>query len=102
MTRILVSLCAVGAMYGMTFPAGAGAAAPVSPEAAPRTVYTLPCEIHGNLIVVRVRVNRSADLPFLLDTGASSSVVDVGLVGRLGLRAGASGHASSAHAPSSL
>lgn len=45
---------------------------------------TLPFEYVANEIVVRARVNNKTDLRFILDTGASQSVLDKGIADRFG------------------
>ncbi|HEY9870087.1 MAG TPA: aspartyl protease family protein [Candidatus Obscuribacterales bacterium] len=45
---------------------------------------TLPFDYVANEIVVRARVNNKTDLKFILDTGASQSVLDKGIAGTFG------------------
>jgi hypothetical protein len=45
---------------------------------------TLPFDYVANEIVVRARVNNNKDLKFILDTGASQSVLDKGIAGTFG------------------
>ena len=47
----------------------------------------VPFELSGDLIVLKVRVNRSKPLKFIFDTGASISVIDPQSARALGLRA---------------
>lgn len=56
----------------------------------------IPFTPQDNLIVLSVRIGRSASLSFLLDTGASASVIDAACAARLGLkpRGGAAGSAT--------
>ena len=42
-------------------------------------------ELSNNLVVLPVRVNGSLPLPFILDTGASTNVIDRRQAGNLGL-----------------
>ena len=46
----------------------------------------IPFELYANVILVRARVNGSAPLWFLLDTGANGSLIDSRHARRLGLR----------------
>lgn len=48
--------------------------------------YRVPFEIINNLIVVKVQVNNSKPLSFILDTGASGSVINESRAKELGLR----------------
>jgi predicted aspartyl protease len=65
----------------------AGCAAPVPPVPSPPSprVVTVTADIVNNLVLVPVSVNGSASAPFILDTGASSSVIDQADVARFGL-----------------
>jgi hypothetical protein len=47
----------------------------------------VPFELSGDLIILKVRVNRSRPLKFIFDTGASISVIDPQSARALGLRA---------------
>ena len=47
----------------------------------------IPFELSSNLILLRARVNDSAPLWFILDTGADSTVIDTQLAKALGLKA---------------
>ena len=47
----------------------------------------VPFELSGDLIILKVRVNRSRPLKFIFDTGASISVIDPQSARSLGLRA---------------
>ena len=51
-----------------------------------KAVARLSFESVNNLILLQTRVNGSSPLPFILDTGASTSVVNQRLVGELGLK----------------
>ncbi len=51
-------------------------------------VVSVSAEVVNNLVIVPVKVNGSAAVPFILDTGASSSVVDRADVRELGLTLG--------------
>jgi len=59
----------------------------------PQTIV-VPAEITNSRVFVDSRVNGSAPLPFLLDTGASESVLNADRLAELGLRGGPSGSAS--------
>lgn len=62
---------------------------PPAPAAMLETrVQEIPIQIENNLVLIGVRVNGAqAEAPFILDTGAESSVIDRGDLERLGLRA---------------
>lgn len=47
----------------------------------------LPFVLSNNLALIQARVNGSAPLWFIFDTGASATVIDAGVARRLGLRA---------------
>ena len=51
------------------------------------SALAVPFELSGNLIIVKVRVNRSKPLQFIFDTGASISVIDPQSAKALRLRA---------------
>jgi hypothetical protein len=51
-----------------------------------QSALNVPFDLAGNLIFVQGRLNNSAPLWFIFDTGASSSVVDVKLAKTLGLK----------------
>jgi Aspartyl protease len=51
-----------------------------------RAALRIPFELYANVILLRARVNNSAPLWFLLDTGASGSLIDSRHARRLGLR----------------
>ena len=57
-------------------------------------VVVVPAEVTNARVFVDSRVNGSAPLPFLLDTGASESVLNADRLAELGLRGGTSGSAS--------
>ena len=57
-------------------------------------VTRVPAELVNNLIVVTGRINDSAPLAFVLDTGASTSVVDRGTASALRLSLGTAGRAT--------
>ena len=67
-------------VVGFSFPAVSGARLRVS------SPYRVPFEIINNLIVVRVQVNNSKPLSFILDTGASGSVINESRAKELGLQ----------------
>ena len=52
----------------------------------PRSSARIPFEIINNLIIVKVQVNNSKPLSFILDTGASSSVINESRAKELGLK----------------
>src|SRR4051794_27270180 len=53
-----------------------------------RAALKIPFELMDNLIYVRARVNASAPLWFILDTGASATILNERVAKELGLRAG--------------
>jgi predicted aspartyl protease len=53
-----------------------------------RDALRIPFELSDNLIYVRARVNASAPLWFILDTGASATILNERVAKELGLRAG--------------
>jgi hypothetical protein len=53
----------------------------------------VPAEVTNARVFVESRINGSAPLPFLLDTGASESVLNEDRLAELGLRGGSSGSA---------
>jgi hypothetical protein len=46
----------------------------------------IPFELDGNIVVLKVRVSESEPLPFVLDTGAGVTVLDIAQARRLGLQ----------------
>lgn len=54
-------------------------------EAQQKPVLSAPFELVGSYIILRVQVNGSRPLSFLLDTGASESVIDTSRATQLGL-----------------
>jgi len=61
----------------------------------PRPQATVvPAEVVNSRVLVDTRINGSAPLPFLLDTGASESVLNADRLTELGLHGGAPGSAS--------
>ncbi|HEX8162846.1 MAG TPA: aspartyl protease family protein [Pyrinomonadaceae bacterium] len=68
-----------------------------------RSALGVPFELSNNLVLIRARVNGSAPLWFIFDTGASATVIDAKAARRLRLRArgsvtgnGAAGEATAA------
>jgi hypothetical protein len=53
-----------------------------------RAALRIPFELSDNLVYVRTRVNNSAPLWFILDTGASATILNERVAKELGLRAG--------------
>jgi hypothetical protein len=51
-----------------------------------QSLATIPFELYGNQIFVRVRVNNSGPFWFVVDSGAGGWIVDRAHAGRLGLR----------------
>jgi predicted aspartyl protease len=68
-------------------PAGGASGVPVA---------RIPFELNGNILLLPVRVNGSAPLSFVLDTGAQGSSVNATLAGKLGLTLGREGRAHGA------
>ncbi|HYT59515.1 MAG TPA: aspartyl protease family protein [Haliangiales bacterium] len=67
-------------------------------QAAPEPVVEIPFQFREGLIQVRVKVPQSAEpLNFLLDTGASVSVIDLHTAQRLGLKPGKKVHVLGVH-----
>lgn len=69
--------------------AGARRAAKPAPEFrfdADKAAMRIPFELYANVILLRARVNNSAPLWFLLDTGAGGSLIDSRHARRLGLK----------------
>ena len=58
-----------------------------------KPIATIPFELFGDFIFIKVRVNQSRELNFIFDTGASITVIEEGLKPRLGLKKGAIGRA---------
>ncbi|MEA3013510.1 MAG: hypothetical protein QOD42_2055 [Sphingomonadales bacterium] len=54
-----------------------------------RAAVSVPIEIEQNLVIVRVRIGASPPLAFLVDTGASASVIAADRLAEAGLAAGA-------------
>lgn len=50
-----------------------------------RSALKIPFDLSNNLVLLQVRVNDSRPLWFILDSGATSSVIDAGLIKELGL-----------------
>ncbi len=57
-------------------------------------VVERPATVVNNLVVLEVRVNDGQPVSFILDTGASTSVVDTAAAARAGLKTGAAGQAT--------
>jgi hypothetical protein len=79
------------------------APAPVARFAAGRSAPGVPFDLSNNLVLLRGRVNGSAPLWFILDTGASATVIDAKAARRMRLKArgsvtgnGAAGEATAA------
>ena len=57
-----------------------------STAAQPQSSHRIPFQFSGNRIALDVRVNSSGPLSFVLDTGASATILDTAQAERLGLR----------------
>jgi len=57
-----------------------------STVAQPQSSHRIPFQLNGNRIALDVRVNGSGPLSFVLDTGASATILDTDQAERLGLR----------------
>src|SRR5215470_19919615 len=57
-----------------------------STAAQPQRSHRIPFQLSGNRIALDVRVNGSGPLSFVLDTGASATILDTDQAERLGLR----------------
>ena len=83
-------LCLVLLLIGtMRLPAQTPPAAPAPPQDFAITVPFAATTAPISLIVVNVKVNGKGPYLFLLDTGASSSLIDSGLAAELGIKAAA-------------
>ena len=56
-----------------------------------QAAIVVPIQIEQNLVIAQVRVGTSPPLAFLVDTGASATVIDAARVPELGLAAGSKG-----------
>ena len=54
-------------------------------------IVTIPFEIHGNRPFIKIRVNNKEELNFVIDTGASLSVISDKIAEKLGIKAVAKG-----------
>lgn len=68
----------------LLFPLSAWAQKP--PAGTGKSLASIPFELYGDLIYIKVSVNGSKPLSFNLDSGASGCVVDLTLAKRLGLK----------------
>ena len=59
-----------------------------------KPVAEVPFQLDNNLVLLQTRVNGSGPLPFILDTGASTSVINARLTEKLGLKAEGQGEAT--------
>jgi hypothetical protein len=66
--------------------AGLALAMSLAAPAAPQPVAVIPFTDNGKLVSLRVRVDRSAERPFTLDSGASVSVIDSNVAAALRMR----------------
>ncbi|MFN2480714.1 MAG: aspartyl protease family protein [Pyrinomonadaceae bacterium] len=87
----LLTACSAPAraqVRGKTRARGAQATAPRHRFAKGRSALKIPIELVNNLVFVRTRVNNSAPLWFILDTGASATIINERVAKELGLRSG--------------
>ena len=54
-------------------------------------VVTIPFEIHGNRPFIKIKINNKEELNFVIDTGASLSVISDKIADKLGIKAVAKG-----------
>jgi predicted aspartyl protease len=58
------------------------------------SVARIPFELTNNLVLLQARVNGSKSIPFILDTGASATVINKRLTEELGLKTEGEGEAT--------